>query len=282
MKEQTRRNLLRYGIAIDLVILATGVGMLVPPTPSILIFTYAAAVALSVWRGGWQGGLTALLLSIAAWLGVFPQVATASNFATLFAASVVGSALVMWATRTRTAVEPEVGERATGPIAVPALTADAADDFAQQPLERSTLAEVVPLESRAEAERIRQQEREAVERELQERLAAERRALEEQAERVRAEAEAERVRLENELREQREAQERVEAARRAAEEEATRQRLEAERAAAEAERAAAEAQRVAAAAEAERQRVEAERVATEAEAERQRAARESQRLENEL
>lgn len=248
MKEQTRRNILRYGIAIDLVILATGVGMLVPPTPAVLIFTYAAAAALSVWRGGWQGGLTALLLSIAALLGVFPEAATASNLAALAAASVAGSALVMWATRPRAVTEPEAAERVTGPVAVPALDLTAIqEDFAQQPLERSTLAEVVPLESRAEAERIRQQEREAAERE-------------------RAAAEAERVRLENELREQREAEERVEAARRAAEEEATRQRLEAERIAAEAERVAAEAEAGRQRAEAERQRVEAEK----------------ERLENEL
>src|SRR5687768_8956072 len=194
MKEQTRRNLLRYGIAIDLVILATGIGMLVPASPSTLIFVYAAAVALSVWRGGWHGGLTALLLSAAALFGVFPEVATPSNLAMFFAAAVAGSAIVMWTTRPRVTAEPEVvAERSTGPVAVPPL-----EDFAQQPLERTPLAEVVPLD----AERIRQQEREAAERELQERLAAERRAMEEDAERRRAEAEAERVRLEKELREQ--------------------------------------------------------------------------------
>ncbi|MFL6244506.1 MAG: response regulator [Thermoanaerobaculia bacterium] len=286
MKEQTRRNILRYGIAIDLVILATGVGMLVPATPSVLIFVYAAAVALSVWRGGWQGGLTALLLSMAALAGVFPEIANAANLATFLAIAIVGSAVVMWATRPRQAAEPVV-ETVSRPVAVPPI-----EDFAQQPLERTPLAEVVPLE----AERIRQQEREAAERELQERLAAERRALEEEAQRQRAAAEAERqrveaerVRLENELREQREAEERqraeAEAARRAAEEEAARQRAEAERVAAEAEvaRRVAEEEvaRQRAEAEAERQRLEAELQARLAQ-EREAAQRELQeRLEQE-
>src|SRR5688572_29737963 len=143
MKEQTRRNILRYGIAIDLVILATGVGMLMPSTASILIFAYAAAVALSVWRGGWHGGLTALLLSTVALFGVFPDVATASNLAMFFAAAIAGSAIVMWTTRPRVAAEPEVVvEQVARPVAVPPL-----EDFAQQPLERAPLAEVVPLES---------------------------------------------------------------------------------------------------------------------------------------
>ncbi|HEX2059168.1 MAG TPA: hypothetical protein VHK90_00360, partial [Thermoanaerobaculia bacterium] len=71
MTEQTRRNVLRYGIAIDLVIMATGVGMLVPATAPLLIGAYAVAVALSVWKGGWKGGLTAMLLSVAALVGVF-------------------------------------------------------------------------------------------------------------------------------------------------------------------------------------------------------------------
>src|SRR5690348_731317 len=71
MTETTRRNVLRYGIAIDLVILATGVGMLLPATPLTLILLFTAAVALSTWKGGWPGALTALILGAASLAGVF-------------------------------------------------------------------------------------------------------------------------------------------------------------------------------------------------------------------
>jgi CheY-like chemotaxis protein len=293
MTEQTRRNILRYGIAVDLVVLATGAGMIVPvPTPSLLIFVYAAATALSVWRGGWKGGLTALLLSFAALAGVFPDVSTPANLALFAAAAVIAAGLVWWATR---------------PLMTPAM-ADHADAVAPQPL-----AEVVPFAEQllepepepvplpepvadavppkrtrgkkraAEAERIRVQkelearlalERETAQRELQERVAAERRAIEEEAARNRAEAEAERERLEAER--ERAAQEaaaaRAEAERRAAEAEAERVRLAEEAAAA---RAEAEAERARLAEEAAAARAEAERRAAEAEAERVRLAEEA-------
>jgi CheY-like chemotaxis protein len=345
MKEQTRRNILRYGIAIDLVILATGVGMLVPSTGPLLIFIYAAAVALSCWRGGWQGGLTALLLSAVALFGVFPEVATATNLATFLAAAVIESALVLWATRPRVeaAPETEVVERVTGPVAVPSLyddtsieedvpaavsapaeevpIADAvvvAGDFAQQPLERSTLAEVVPLESRPEpvreggrrsgnkrrsakqraADEEADRQRAAEEEATRQRVAAEaeeeatrlRLAAEAEATRLAAEAEEEatRLRLAAEAEEQRLAAE-AEAQRIVAEAAAERQRLENELREKQEAEERLEAARRAAEEEATRQRLEAERVAAEAEAERQRleaererAEAERARLENEL
>jgi CheY-like chemotaxis protein len=278
MTDQTRRNILRYGIAVDLVILATGVGMLVPaPTASLLIVTYAMAVALSVWRGGWKGGLTALVLSLVALIAAFPEVNTAPHIAAFIALGAISGSLVALIRRPHAGtpvMAPPAAEMLApftgGPIAVPAEhaeeggliarhgrageTAEAAtEDFAQKPLER-TLAEVVPLYD-PEPERLRLQqeleaklatEREAAQRELEQRLAAERRALEEETARQRAEAERRATEAEAE-------RIRVEAERRALEEETTRQRLEAERRAAE-----AEAERVRA--EQERQQAEAERV----------------------
>jgi CheY-like chemotaxis protein len=168
MTDQTRRNILRYGIAIDLVILATGVGMLATaPTAPLLIVTYATAVALSVWRGGWKGGLTALLLSVVALITAFPHVNTASNIGAFIALGAIGGTIVALVNR------PQIGSPIMappaemlapftgGPIAVPApkeggliarhpregeaADSQEADDFAQKPLERTNLAEVTPL-----------------------------------------------------------------------------------------------------------------------------------------
>jgi CheY-like chemotaxis protein len=316
MTEQTRRNILRYGIAIDLVILATGIGMLIPVT-SLLLYVYAAAVALSAWRGGWKGALTAMLLSFVAIAAVFPELATGANLATFAAASIVAAAFVPWATKPRPIADVATQEpRASGPVAVPSPMPEA-EDFAHQALARTTLAEVVPLQeqvqARAEAERIRLErelearhvreleerhareleervarEREAAQRELQERLAAERRAVEEEAARQRAEAEAERERLAAErraseevaAREREEAEQRAaaaEAARIVAEAEAARQRSEAEAERAEAEQRAAAAEAARVAAEA-----EAARQRGEAEAERQRLEAERARFDEEL
>ena len=63
MKPTTRKRLLRYGIPTDLVLLATGVGLIAPRIdPRALIAVYVAAVALSAWKSGWRGGLTATIL----------------------------------------------------------------------------------------------------------------------------------------------------------------------------------------------------------------------------
>src|SRR5687768_4312009 len=71
MTPETRRNVFRYGIAIDLVIVAIGAGMLLPPSPALLLTFFGAAVLLSAWKGGWQGGATALLLSVVALATLF-------------------------------------------------------------------------------------------------------------------------------------------------------------------------------------------------------------------
>ena len=306
MTEQTRRNVLRYGIAIDLVIVATGVGMLVPATATLLIVVFAAAVALSVWKGGWQGGATAFVLSILALVGVFNDLIDAPQVAAFVALSLAGGALVATATRPRVAApvlaadgpgeamsmrfapEPErpvEAEPEPEPVAQP-------DDFALKPLERSGLAEVVPIHpepepgtnkrsgrkkrkggssAAAEAEAARQREESARIAAEAERARAEeeRRIADEEAARIASEAEAERVRAEEE--------------RRVAEEEATRHREEAARIAAEAEaeRVRAEEERRAAEEEATRRREEAARIAAEAEAERTRAEEERRAAEEE-
>lgn len=96
MTAETRRNILRYGIAVDLVILATGAGMLFdPPSVALLIGVYAGAVTLSSWRGGWKGAAAALALSIAVLLLVYPGALTLSHFILLAAISAIATASLL-------------------------------------------------------------------------------------------------------------------------------------------------------------------------------------------
>jgi CheY-like chemotaxis protein len=333
MTDQTRRNILRYGIAIDLVILATGVGMLAAaPTAPLLIVTYAIAVALSVWRGGWKGGLTALVLSIVALITAFPQANTASNIGAFIALGAIGGTIVALINRPHMG-SPIVAPAAEmlapftgGPIAVPAeegaLIArhplETEEDFAQKPLERTNLAEVVPLadepavETRATndtAQGSRKRNRgkrrgngvsekrvvlpeppgavvddamlRDAERAREQELAEAERLRQQQlveAERVRQQELAEAERV----RLQQELEARLSAEREAAQRELE-ERVAAERRSVEEEAARhrAEAERRAAEAEAERARIEAERRAIEEEATRQRAEAERRAAEAE-
>jgi CheY-like chemotaxis protein len=64
MKAATRKKLLAYAIPVDLVVVATGIGLLVPGIQSIAIIgIYVAAVALSAWKSGWIGAVAAIVLS---------------------------------------------------------------------------------------------------------------------------------------------------------------------------------------------------------------------------
>jgi len=64
MKAATRKKLLAYAIPVDLVVVATGIGLVVPGIQSIAIIgVYVAAVALSAWKSGWIGAVAAIVLS---------------------------------------------------------------------------------------------------------------------------------------------------------------------------------------------------------------------------
>ncbi|MDQ3281720.1 MAG: response regulator [Acidobacteriota bacterium] len=302
MTEQTRRNVLRYGIAIDLVILAAGIGLLLPDSPTTLAVIFAFATALSVWRGGWKGGLTAGVLSLFALAGLFSDVVQPLHLALFAVLATVAAFAVAIATRPRLFIQaaaPAIAA-AAAPIAVPheeEAEEEEEETFAQKPLARSELAEVVPMREEPAAEpaaqplheshnrkrkRRKEQRREEEERKraAQARIASERAAAEEarrraELERRRAEeerAEAQRLATEEQARIARELEERLERERAAAEEarlRAEEERQAREREAAEreaAEQRAAEALRLA---EEERQRVERER----AEAERLEAER---------
>jgi CheY-like chemotaxis protein len=70
MTSETRRQVFRYGIPIDLVVLGTGIGLLFPRI-GLLIALYLLAVAVSAWKGGWRSGLTAMIVALPALFGIF-------------------------------------------------------------------------------------------------------------------------------------------------------------------------------------------------------------------
>lgn len=236
MTPETRRNVLRYGIAIDLVILATGAGMLLPPMPVALLFVFGAAVLVSTWKGGWPGGLTALALSVVALAAMFSF--GAKPLALFAAASAVAAGAVVVGMRPKRVVEP-VSHPVVEPSSLPVVEQTAVADLsAARELEAQLAREREEAErekarleaARVEAEQRAVREREEAERELEARLVREReeaeRELAAQLAKEREEAEREKARLEAARveAEQRAAREREEAEQRAA-----REREEAER-----------------------------------------------------
>jgi CheY-like chemotaxis protein len=266
MTPSRKKQFLRYGITIDLVVLAIGVGWLFPELSlPVIVGVFAVATALAGWRAEWEGIAIAMVLSSAALYFAFH--ATPLHLAACAIASVILGAIVRLTTGNRSAVlQPAtvfpLGEGAGNVVAFDS--------------ERSTATQL-----RAEEERAAEEKAKAGKLE-KERVAAEARARKE-AERVAAE----KVATEKREREAAEARTRAEAERVAAEKlaaeqrerEALQQRLDEERVAAEAkvvaERAATE--KVAAEQrerEALQRRVEEERIAAEAKRAEERVAAE--------
>jgi CheY-like chemotaxis protein len=238
MTEETRRNIFRYGIAVDLVILATGVGMLLPMPPRALIVVFVAAVALSVWKGGLKGGGVALLLSILALAFVFPENFDAARLIEFTGAAVAAGAIVSAAMVPRVRVMQPAAPVTNVVAFVPPPVIDE-EELAREAQQRHRLA-----------------------RSLEETAARQIEAIREANERARRMAEEHAIQL-------REAEERAvqEEARRLAEE----QRLAAE---AEARRLAEEKQRAAE----ERERKKAERLAADRERKQKKRARHEEEL----
>jgi CheY-like chemotaxis protein len=92
MNAATRKKLLAYAIPIDLVVVATGIGLLVPGIPSIAIIgVYVAAVALSAWKSGWAGAFAAMVLSSGLLFLLFKTSVPRDEIGWLLAAGVVVS-----------------------------------------------------------------------------------------------------------------------------------------------------------------------------------------------
>ncbi|HEX8253335.1 MAG TPA: O-antigen ligase family protein [Thermoanaerobaculia bacterium] len=86
MAPETRRTILRHALAVDLVIVACGIGMLAPAAPLALFLAFIAAVAASAWFAEEEAGLAATAYSVLA-LSIFFREAVDVTTLTAFAAT---------------------------------------------------------------------------------------------------------------------------------------------------------------------------------------------------
>lgn len=92
MKIATRKKLLAYAIPLDLVVVATGIGLVIPSiSPIGLIAIFVAAVALSAWKSGWVGALAAMVLSSIALFALFSRAIHGEQIAWFVGAGVLVS-----------------------------------------------------------------------------------------------------------------------------------------------------------------------------------------------
>lgn len=180
MTPETRRRIFRYGIAIDLVILATGVGLLVPESPLALTGLYVAAVALAAWKGGWSGAWTAIATSVALLSILFMPPFTSSHLIAFAAASIAASAIVRAGHAKRASRVPAAPEN----VVAFESAAPPAYELEQAARERQIVAKTLEAMAAQQLEAMRQAAAE------QRRLAEEesRRAAEEALQRAEEEA----------------------------------------------------------------------------------------------
>src|SRR5258706_433907 len=103
MNAAPRKKLFAYAIPVDLVVVATGVGLIVPRIlPLALISVYAAAVALSAWKSGWIGALAATILSAVLLFVLFNRTVDQELIVWFLVAGILVSIpLVAWGARAR-------------------------------------------------------------------------------------------------------------------------------------------------------------------------------------
>jgi CheY-like chemotaxis protein len=87
-----RKKILRYGVALDAVVLVTGIALNLSDIPALLLVAmFTAAVAIGAWRGGWGPALAGLVLSFFSTL-VFFHAGMPAGMLALLALSGVGGA----------------------------------------------------------------------------------------------------------------------------------------------------------------------------------------------
>src|ERR1051325_4721152 len=189
MTPETRRRVIRYGIALDLVILATGVGLLLPGHPYVLLCTFIGACALASWKGGWAGGGAAIAASL---LAIFSSFWGAEIDASLLVAFVIGSVASVAAIRAAMmprAPRVALPEPAVEPMLAPVVAFDRTTDEQRAryaDLERLAAEETSWRKADGERRKRLDEERALADAEVRRRAAAE-----EDAERKRLEAERE-------------------------------------------------------------------------------------------
>ncbi|HXA17489.1 MAG TPA: response regulator, partial [Thermoanaerobaculia bacterium] len=123
MNAATRKKLFAYAIPVDLVVVATGVGLLVPGImPLAVIGVYVAAVGFSAWKSGWIGALAAMVLSAVALFVLFSRSVQQEQIGWFAAASIIVAVpLAAWGARVRRMSRWHVETQADVPPYVPMI-----------------------------------------------------------------------------------------------------------------------------------------------------------------
>jgi hypothetical protein len=90
----SRRPLVRYAIAADLAVLATGIALIDPERPIFLVSVYVAAVAIAAWKGGWRAAALTIAVSVVAQLLLFRTAFDESHLVGFIAASAVATVII--------------------------------------------------------------------------------------------------------------------------------------------------------------------------------------------
>lgn len=192
MKPTTRKRLLRYGIPIDLVLLATGVGFITPRIdPLALIAVYVAAVALSAWKSGWRGGLTAMILGVALLFALFSNAVPGEQIGWFVAAGVIVSLVFSKRDVPRRRPRPALETLSEPPQLAPVIDMQRpAREVAPAPVDDSWMIER-ETRARAEGESIASQRFITEKANIEELFAIEKANIEERFVRTRAQFERE-------------------------------------------------------------------------------------------
>lgn len=183
MNAATRKKLFAYAIPADLVVVATGVGLLVPGIlPLAVIGVYVAAVALSAWKSGWIGALAATVLSAVALFALFNRMVQQEQIGWFAAASILVSIpLAAWGARVRNRNRWRVEPQADVPPYVPMIaTPRSVEETAAAAIADDHDVAAREAHARAEGERV-----------AAERFAIEKKKIEDEFTRARDEMERE-------------------------------------------------------------------------------------------
>ena len=112
MTPESRGRILRLAIAVNLAIVATGVALLFPSQPVVLLAAYVAACGFAAWKGGWEGGVLATAISTVILLLMFSATFDESHVIGFIAAGVIVTAILEAARPHRRAKHAGVAESA--------------------------------------------------------------------------------------------------------------------------------------------------------------------------
>jgi O-antigen ligase len=127
MTPETRRTVLQHAVALDAIVIAVGIGFLLPGSAPVLFGAFLLAVAASAWNGGDEVGLAATAYSVVALALFFPGAIDANTLLVFSGTGAVVASLARVARKIPKAAEPEVvaaappvpvSERAALPFAI--------------------------------------------------------------------------------------------------------------------------------------------------------------------